>query len=1046
MNSCRSVTTRASFCARTSIAVLAFISCMCVLADTCYGITMYVDANAIGNNNGESWVHAFVDLQDALDLARALGSPATEIWVAQGTYRPDRGSGDRDATFALVDGVGLYGGFASGDTFADRDPAAKPTVLSGDLLSNDDPGGPSGGYGIDCCGANVGRLGCEEATCEAKVCAVDSTCCTSGWAAYCRFLAQVMCYDCIDNITRYDNSAHVVTAESTTEGTILDGFAITAGYAADTGAYGRTGGGILVSCGNVTLQNCEVTGNTAAEQGGGVHVIASDNVSIANTTFDANRAYGYTSSHGGGGLAAFMSNLTVDECVFANNSTPIWSSGAGAGGGILIQRSDILVRDSDFSNNDAYYGGGGASYGDFGGLARFIDCLFLHNTCGFGLGNADGGAIQGAALIERCRFLDNTSDWRGGAAAAASIIDSEFIGNTASNDGGAVYGTLRIDRCLFEGNSSSSGSGGGVSNTREMTNSILRNNSAFDAGGGFSLDTFSSSSTTEISNCTFYNNSAGNAGGGLHAKCSGSANPAIRVTNSILWANTDSSGSVEDAQLTNLCPSWVLRYNDIEGLTGALGGVGNIGLDPLFEDAPGGDLHLQPGSPCIDAGDSTFGSCPALDFERDPRRLDDPATPDTGTLFPPLADIGADEFVPGDCNDNGVPDADDIASMTSTDLNVNGIPDECERDVSDCNSDGIADVCDPDCNEDGISDVCEPPATPVITIQPFSLAVCAGSNARFIIEADGGPGLRYDWVKNGESIGSGVDGIFVVFGVEASDEGKYRIIARDACGQVLSNPLTLTALGPSLPPAPTSTARRGSRFLPVVPSFGGRPAAIRVTLQDAPGFAGWIGTELWVGPPKPYPDEDSTDPGRTFLGAALQCEPHYRDWGTVGLVQVFGGEIMPDALYNVQMVTGDCSGVPEAPPVVSAALTVRTGKWGDAALLFDGDEPGVSQPDFNDIASIVKKFTGDPTAPSKSFAQQQPNTVLPDRPVNFKDIAASVSAFTNVAYADAIGITGPCTCPPSVTCDATACATDIECSGGYCIDGFCRDACGRCTP
>jgi len=63
-----------------------------------------------------------------------------------------------------------------------------------------------------------------------------------------------------------------------------------------------------------------------------------------------------------------------------------------------------------------------------------------------------------------------------------------------------------------------------------------------------------------------------------------------------------------------------------------------------------------------------------------------------------------------DCNDNGVDDADDIASGTSEDCNSNGIPDECEKD---CNSNGIPDDCDiasgtsPDCNANGLPDECD---------------------------------------------------------------------------------------------------------------------------------------------------------------------------------------------------------------------------------------------------------------------------------------------------------------------------------------------------
>jgi hypothetical protein len=64
-------------------------------------------------------------------------------------------------------------------------------------------------------------------------------------------------------------------------------------------------------------------------------------------------------------------------------------------------------------------------------------------------------------------------------------------------------------------------------------------------------------------------------------------------------------------------------------------GEGNINSDPLFVNASAGDFHLQPGSPCIDAGSNSAPSLPSLDYEGDPRIL-----PVWGT-----ADMGVDEYV-----------------------------------------------------------------------------------------------------------------------------------------------------------------------------------------------------------------------------------------------------------------------------------------------------------------------------------------------------------------------------------------------------------------
>jgi hypothetical protein len=72
---------------------------------------------------------------------------------------------------------------------------------------------------------------------------------------------------------------------------------------------------------------------------------------------------------------------------------------------------------------------------------------------------------------------------------------------------------------------------------------------------------------------------------------------------------------------------------------------------------------------------------------------------------------------PPDCNNNGAPDYEDIASGVSHDMNGNGVPDECDQD---CNHNGTLDWLDldptdpdgdgwvsPDCNLNGKPDECE---------------------------------------------------------------------------------------------------------------------------------------------------------------------------------------------------------------------------------------------------------------------------------------------------------------------------------------------------
>ena len=216
---------------------------------------------------------------------------------------------------------------------------------------------------------------------------------------------------------------------------------------------------------------------------------------------------------------------------------------------------------------------------------------------------------------------------------------------------------------------------------------------------------------------------------------------------------------------------------------------------------------------------------------------------------------------------------------------------------------------------------------------------------------------------------------------------------------------------------------------------------VRVTPIVVPGFPQAEGVPLWVGPPRRVVDEDSSDPERSIWIAPLQCDPYTADWTSIGLVHVYGAEVVPGGAYEIDAAyKGWCLFDLWA----SYPVEPVTAKFADVIAPFEGG--GSAQPDFNDIAAIVRKFTADPTAPSKVYAQLVPNVVFPDRPVNFKDIAAAVEAFVGTPFAEVNDITGPCACPSSVACGATACANDAQCPSGYCIDGFCTDACGRCRP
>ena len=100
------------------------------------GEIIYVDKDANDFNNGTNWDDAYTDLQEGLTCARNCGTSVTAIWVAAGTYKPTNDPEDTTASFELVNGVPLYGGFAGDETSRDQrdlSDANNETVLTGDI-------------------------------------------------------------------------------------------------------------------------------------------------------------------------------------------------------------------------------------------------------------------------------------------------------------------------------------------------------------------------------------------------------------------------------------------------------------------------------------------------------------------------------------------------------------------------------------------------------------------------------------------------------------------------------------------------------------------------------------------------------------------------------------------------------------------------------------------------------------------------------------------------------------------------------------------------
>ncbi len=270
----------------------------------------YVDeTGGSDSNTGASWAQAFLTIQKALDIATA----GAQIWVAEGTYYPDRGPSQinnaRTSTFSLKDGVAIYGGFVGTETLlSQRDVAANVTILSGEIQQDANPS---------------------------------------------------------------NNAYHVVSSNGNASTALLDGFTITGGNANGSDPNDRGGGIYTFNNSQAQFANLTITGNIASLIGGGVANFNSNHARFTNVTISGNTAtsgggvfnfYGsprFTNvtisgndATNGGGVSNISSDASFTNVTISGNAATI------NGGGVSNISSDASFTNVTISGNKAASGGG----------------------------------------------------------------------------------------------------------------------------------------------------------------------------------------------------------------------------------------------------------------------------------------------------------------------------------------------------------------------------------------------------------------------------------------------------------------------------------------------------------------------------------------------------------------------------------------------------------------------------------------------------------------------------------------------------------------
>ena len=322
------------------------------------------------------------------------------------------------------------------------------------------------------------------------------------------------------------------------------------------------------------------------------------------------------------------------------------------GGGIYCANSSPTVTNCTFSSNGAYFGGG--MYNN-NSSPTVTNCTFTDNRAEGGVGCSGGGMFNeeySNPTVINCTFSENYANYGGGMYnedSSPTVINCTFSGNYAvdvdyyGGDGGGMFNNSSnptVINCTFRGNDAI-GSGGGMYNWESdatVTNCTFSGNDAYFYGveGGDGGGMFNNSSNPTVTDCTFISNYAKSYGGGMYNYSN--SNPT--VTNCIFWDNS--------SEIYNENSTATVTYSNVMG--GYIG-TGNIDIDPLFVDPDGPDnihgteddnLHLQPYSPCIDAGDPAGDYTDQTDIDGQQRVLYGRVDMGVDEVFPIAGDIDED--------------------------------------------------------------------------------------------------------------------------------------------------------------------------------------------------------------------------------------------------------------------------------------------------------------------------------------------------------------------------------------------------------------------
>jgi len=407
----------------------------------------------------------------------------------------------------------------------------------------------------------------------------------------------------------------------------------------------------------------------------------------------------------------------------------------------------------------------------------------------------------------RCAWLGSGSTLSGFTLSGGGNYLGHYQSSLYDSSGGGIRcesSSALVSGCIVSGNTGCA-YGGGVYNGA-LVNCVLSGNSAWEAssggqGGGAYVST--------LLNCTIVRNSALIGGGTAHCN----------ATNCVIYYNTNDFGAIHNNYLSGYGTFTSCCTEPLPA------GSGNITNGPAFISLGGGDYHLETNSPCIDTGDNAFVTG-SRDVEGAPRVVG--GAVDLGAyerqhapwiVVPPFSQSAivfsnavftaaavGDEPLAYRWQKNGVDLADEgrIAGVSTPTVAISGIG---VQDVGDYRV-VVTNLLGAATSSVATLTVIGPP---IISVQPGSRTLQAGTNVSFSVSASGLAALSYQWRFNqGELLGKTGSSISLT-NVQSTSAGDYDVVITNIYGAITSSVATLTVL----PAVPTITTQAVSQVASV---------------------------------------------------------------------------------------------------------------------------------------------------------------------------------------------------------------------------------------